>query len=413
MNDSSAVQSHVARWVLPVEGPPIANGCVVVRGETIAAVGPRRMAEGAIVDHGDAVLLPGLVNAHTHLEFSQLECPLGQRGNTFAEWVQKVVDFRMTPEFDPAAAVVRGVAESVQAGVTTVGDIATMAPLHLFDVPPSNAEVTSFFELIALSAQRSEQQLAALDEFLKRPDGPNIRRGISPHAPYTIRPSLFEATVERSARYRAPLAFHLAESPEELQLLADGAGPMVDFLIAFGVWDPTALPKGLRPLDYLRQMTRAHRALAIHCNYLADDEITYFAAHADRLSAVYCPRTHYFFGHAPHPLPKLLAAGANVALGTDGRCSNPDLSLLEEMRFVRRTYPELPAEQIVRLGTLAGARALGLADSVGSLTPGKLANLLAVSTPAAIADPAAALLSPEARVRHVVFRGRSVASFEA
>lgn len=273
--------------------------------------------------------------------------------------------------------------------------------------------MTSFFELIALSAECAESQLAALDDFLNRPDAQNIYRGISPHAPYTIRPSMFEATVERSAKHRVPLAFHLAESPEELQLLATGDGPMVDFLIAFGVWDPTAIPHGLRPLDYLKSLSRAHCALAIHCNYLADDEIEFFAAHADRLSAVYCPRTHYFFGHAPHPLPRLLTAGANVALGTDGRCSNPDLSLLNEMRFVRQAYPALSPDVILRLGTLNGAQALGADREVGSLSVGKLANLLVLSTAHVHANAAEAVLAADAKVRQVVFRGRTVIDSQA
>jgi cytosine/adenosine deaminase-related metal-dependent hydrolase len=404
------LQSHIARWVVPVEGATIENGCVVMRGEAIVGVGPRRIADGVVHDHGEAVLLPGLVNAHTHLEFSRLECPLGQRGNTFAEWVQKVVDFRMSPEFDPAAAIERGLAESVREGVTTIGDIATMAPLHLFDAPPVSASVTSFFELIALSADRANQQVDALDDFLARADGPNVCRGISPHAPYSVRPSLFEATVERSAKLRLPLEFHLAESPEELRLLADGDGPMVDFLIGFGVWDPTAIPRGLRPLDYLKSLVRADRALAIHCNYLADDEIEFFATHAERLSAVYCPRTHYFFGHATHPLPRLLAAGANVALGTDGRCSNPDLSLLNEMRFVRQNYPQLTAAEVLKLGTINGARALGVDHEVGSLAVGKRADLIVVAIPNRDSDVADAVLSQDSAVRRVVHRGRTVAS---
>lgn len=407
------VVSHVARWIVPIDRPPVERGCVVVQGDRILAVGPvEQVAAGRRIMHGDAIIIPGFVNAHAHLEFSGLTAPLGERGMAFPDWIMNVLEYRRAPEFDARAATFAGLQESLRFGTTTLGDIASCLPSLLLDEPPADVDVTSFVELIGLSEARAAAQAERLAEHLaKHPERPGVRRGISPHAPYTIRPALLEAAVRASAAERVPLAFHLAESHEELQLLATGDGPMVDYMRTLGAWDPAAIAPGTRPLDYLRALTPAHRALVIHGNYLADDEIDFLAAHADRFTTVYCPRTHDYFLHPPHPLPKLLELGASVALGTDGLCTNPDLSLLEEIRHVARAFPQIPPERILQLGTLDGARALGLAAEVGSLAPGKRADFIVFAEVAWEREPCSALLHHPALIGDVYQRGRNVAEF--
>ena len=143
---------------------------------------------------------------------------------------------------------------------------------------------------------------------------------------------IFQA-VQVSSQHHFPLALHLAESREELQLLHDGTGPLVQLLQDFDQWDAAAIPRSSVPLDYLRVLAEADRALVIHGNYLSDTEIGFLASHGQHMSVVYCPRTHAYFGHDPYPLSKMLAAGVNVAIGTDSRASSPDLSPLNEVRF--------------------------------------------------------------------------------
>ena len=174
---------------------------------------------------------------------------------------------------------------------------------------------------------------------------------------------------------------HLAESREELELLRHGTGPLRAFLEEIGAWDATAIPSGSRPIDYLRLLASAHRALVIHGNYLDDEETAFLAANAERMSVVYCPRTHDWFAHRAYPLEKMLAAGVTVALGTDGRGSSPDLSLLGEMRFAARQHPAVPLDRILQLGTVLGAKALGRERHVGTLEPGKQADLAIVALP--------------------------------
>ncbi|MBL9080799.1 MAG: amidohydrolase family protein, partial [Planctomycetales bacterium] len=151
--------------MLPVDGPSLEHGCVVVRGDRILAVGPTAVvAEGRRVDFGDAVITPGFVNAHAHLEFSLLRQPLGEAGLPFADWILEVLEYRRSLEFHPAAATLAGLKESVEHGVTTIGDIASCVPDLLFEKPPVGVDVTSFIELIGLSEERAASQLRRLDE---------------------------------------------------------------------------------------------------------------------------------------------------------------------------------------------------------------------------------------------------------
>lgn len=408
--DDSVV--YTARWIIPIDGGPILHGRLKVRDGRIATLEahrPNGAADGdVVVDLGDVIVCPGFVNAHTHLEFGDLAAPLGRPGMPFPDWVREVLAYRRSAVFDPVAATMAGLVESARFGVTTLGEIASSAPAALLDAPSADVDATSFIELIGLGESRQEAQHARLDEFMARRDGEFVRRGISPHAPYSVRPKLVATAADRSADRRVPLAMHLAESRDELQLLRDGDGPFAELLRDIGAWDPSAIPAGSTALDYLEILRRAHRALVIHGNYLDAREIEFLAAHSERMTVVYCPRTHAYFAHDEHPLRQLLAAGASVALGTDGRCTNPDLDLPAEMRVVARALPELAPERIVRLGTLDGARALGREHEVGSLAVGKQADFVAIAAPTDGADPFAALLADESHVVGVWKRGRRV-----
>jgi len=405
-----------ARYVFPIAGPPIADAVVKIAGTRIVAVGqwPASAAAmgGDAVDLGSAAVLPGLVNAHTHLEFSDLAAPLGRAGMAFPDWIRAVVAHRRgRTDADRRAAVQRGLDESSRAGVTALGEIATVGwPEHFFFGESKHANqptTTVFLELLGLSTERTVASLTAAAEHLRHPDSV----GLSPHAPYTVRPELVAQAAAMSRSARIPLAMHLAESPEEMQLLGAGDGPLYDLLSEFGVWDPTAIPRGGRPLDYLRLLAEADRALVIHGTYLDDAEIAFLAAHADRMAVVYCPRTHAYFPHAPYPLAKLLTAGVTVALGTDSRASNPDLNLFEELRFAAAHHAIAP-DQLVALATLGGAKALGRDHELGTIAPGKSANLTVMRLPNDEADPYELLFDPHSAAVATI-RGGQLTRFTA
>jgi cytosine/adenosine deaminase-related metal-dependent hydrolase len=392
--------SYRARWVLPVSSPPIEGGVVTVAGDRIVEIGNR--TSGDIADLGDVVLMPGLVNTHTHLEFSDCEKPLGKAGMPLPEWIRQVIGTRHRGDRDSATAVEKGIVESLSAGVTTIGEIATTSATAYTGFLGSS--LIAFQEVIGFSLARCESVQADLEQRLELAEG-ILTCGISPHAPYTVHPVLLKNLVQLSIERQLPVAMHLAESREELELLAMGKGPFQQLLADRSMWDEEAIPRGSKPLDYLKVLVEAPRTLVIHGNYLSDDEIAFLAEHRDQMSVVYCPRTHAYFGHDPYPLEKMLAAGVRVALGTDSRASNPDLDLLSEMRFLAKQMPELRAEKILEMATIAGADALGLGDETGSLSAGLLADMVALPCPA-VADPLTVLVQSQVQPSHTVVRGK-------
>jgi cytosine/adenosine deaminase-related metal-dependent hydrolase len=204
----------------------------------------------------------------------------------------------------------------------------------------------------------------------------------------------------------APLAMHLAETEEELELLRLSTGPLVELFQTSGFWRENVVPRNARPIDYLQKLSPLQHALVIHGNYLDEEDLDFLEQHRS-MTVVYCPRTHAWFGHQPHPWLRMLERGIRVALGTDGRCSNPDLSLWGEVQFLHRKFPEVRPSLLLKLATRNGAAALGLDNEVGSLTAGRRADLAVVQlADVGEFDPHARLLHPQSRVIAAMRDGR-------
>jgi cytosine/adenosine deaminase-related metal-dependent hydrolase len=401
--------------VFPVSGPPIENGCVTILGERIVSVGPAtpkvagtlRVPSASSAD--EVAIVPGFVNAHTHLEFSDLPAPLGAPGMSMGDWVARVIAHRRATTSPAWPGIRRGLREGLLAGTTALGEIATSdwreQATASGDVLP---EVVMFHESLAPTADRVVGAIAAAEQFLNaKTVDPRIRPALSPHAPYTVPPRLLNVLVDLAGRQGVPLAMHLGESPEELDLLASGSGPLRALLESAGAWDAAASARHSRILDYLEALAQAPRALAIHGNYLGTEDLAFLAARAATMAVVYCPRTHAYFEHPPYPLAQMLRLGVRVALGTDSRASNPDLSMLAEMRFVVERHAEVSPAIALELATLAGARALGLEAQMGTLEPGKLANLAIIQLGEnASRDPHTGLFHPGSHVVQAYVRGR-------
>jgi len=393
-----------ARWVLPIESPPIEGGVVTIEGGKIAAVGTRTDNGTTVQDLGDVVLLPGLINAHTHLEFSQLAKPLGQPSLSLPEWIQLVIANRKQLS-DAALSLTAGLRESLQAGVTTLGEISTVN-LPVAELGPL-PDLIAFQEVIGFSAARIESVFGELEERLQAGQSA-YGLGISPHAPYTVHPELLKRITALACQHQLPVAMHLAESREELQLLRENTGPFRELLERRSMWDSQVFARGLEPLDYLRVLAQAPRALVVHGNYLSQQEIEFIAKSRQRMSIVYCPRTHAYFGHQAYPLQEMFAAGVQLAVGTDSRASNPDLSVLSELRYIAQTHPSVSPERVLSLGTLGGAKALGIADLVGGLVPGKLANLTTIACESSRQAPLSAILFGDEKPKRTWLRGHEI-----
>ena len=370
------------------------------------------------VDLGNVAVIPGLVNCHTHLEFSDLDHPL-QPPRPFTAWIQTVMGHRRQRGMLAPEIIVRGLQECSRSGTVQVGEITTEeTTLAILEKAP--IAITSYREIIGLQPERVGDLLQAAERHLQERtpaiaaaeangratsgDSP-LRRGLCPHAPYSVHPELFHKLVELACRRDAPLAMHLAETQAEVQLLERGNGSFVALLQSLGLWKPDLFPPGGRVLDYLRPLAETRRALLIHGNYLADEDIRFLASHP-HLTVVYCPRTHAFFGHRAHPWQELLARGGSVALGTDSRASNPDLSLWNELAFLRRRFAEVNPRVLLELGTRRAARALGSPETTGTLVPGSPADLAVVFLKPADGDPFEQLFSEGNRIAATMRAGR-------
>jgi cytosine/adenosine deaminase-related metal-dependent hydrolase len=360
------VLSVTARWLFPATAPPLERGILVLAGERIVGVEPNGTRK-ADIDFGNAAIMPGLVNAHTHLDLTGMH-GLSPPSPDFPGWLRQVIAHRRTQSTDDVAASIReGLAESLQNGTTLIGDISSDGAswAELVEAP---IRAVVFREMLGLPKDRAERAWQAAQQWLGACEStPTCRPGLSPHAPYSARVSLIKA----AAQSGLPVTIHLAESAAERELLEEHAGPFVPFLQELGVWDPVGLANS--PEHVLRLAHGAGPTLFAHGNFLAAT-----APVPQTATVVYCPRTHAAFGHPQHPFRDWIARGVRVALGTDGLASNPDLSVLTEMRFLRADCPDVPGDVLLRLATVNGAEALGWADECGSLEAGKSADFVVV-----------------------------------
>jgi cytosine/adenosine deaminase-related metal-dependent hydrolase len=400
--------SLTARWVFPVDAPPLERGVITIAGDRIHAV-ELHGTRTADYDLGNAAILPGLVNAHTHLDLSGLrgKCPPTPE---FTHWLRRVVSHRRNQlPTQIASDISEGIEECAAFGTTLLGDIAQHGASSLI-ITDRPIRTVVFYEVIGLSTERAreawEGEVAKNLRFPGQPiwwDGKEAldicRFGVSPHAPYSVREWLFRRIAARARNHPFPVAIHLAETAEERELLEKRTGPFVSFLTEMGVWDPSGLVRNFE--EVLQLFAGVRSTLFVHCNYLPP-----VAALPTGGTIVYCPRTHAAFGHPPHPFREFLARGVRVALGTDSLASNPDLDVLAEARFVHAKHPDVAGDVLLRMLTLSGAEALGWADETGSLTPGKSADLIVLPLPNVEArDSYQLVLESTSSVRAVLFRG--------
>lgn len=390
------------RWLYSGTGKPLEDQVLSIehgRIQSIDSAGTR----SATIDAGEVAVIPGLINCHTHLEFTHLTTPLEPRRD-FARWIETVIQHRRGWTGEVIDSIKMGREESLREGVTGLAETATSD--WLFSRPDSFSPLRMlvFREILGLRESGVADQLSTAELFLKHAAEQNIPDvGLSPHAPYSLHPELFRGLCDLAAHRNVPLSMHLAESPAEMELLESGRGPLVDLFTQMGLWQPGIIPVGTRPLAYLKELARSPRALVVHGNLLGEEEIQFLQTQP-QMSVVYCPRTHHAMQDSPHPWMSMRERGINVALGTDSRASNPDLSLWNELAHLHQQFPALPASELLPLGTHHAACALGW-DDQGSLTPGAQANLCVVRLPEDAEDnPEAHLL--DGTIEQVMHAGR-------
>jgi cytosine/adenosine deaminase-related metal-dependent hydrolase len=340
------------RWLLNPEEAALENICVREQGGILLDIRPCSNSE--LTSVLPVALIPPLVNAHTHLEFSALTEPL-EPALPFQSWIQSLMKWRGSNGTTATESIRSGLAESIDSGLGLIGEISTNDDVACLS--DQQTSCVAFRELIGLGPARVQQQLELAENFLTAPPVTGVHRALSPHAPYTVHTDLLEQAVALAVKYHAPLAMHLAETTDELELLSSGTGRFQTFLSSMGLFDSKLFPGGRRILDLLKTLSSAPKVLAVHGNYFTDEEIAFLSRHQN-ITTVYCPRTHHFFGHTPHPFRKLLNAGCRVILGTDSRASNPDLSIWRELQHVGRLSPDLSLEKLLAMVTTHAAEAM-------------------------------------------------------
>jgi cytosine/adenosine deaminase-related metal-dependent hydrolase len=385
-----------ADWVLPIEGPPIEDGAVAIEDGRIVVVG-RAEELGRGTHYADAVIVPGFVNAHSHLEYA-VYAGFGDGLGDFAEWITLHIQRKDRIGWEEYVDIARfGAAQCLASGVTTVGDCSYSGATAVA-CADLGLRATVYLEVFGQDAAVGLERFAEIRERVDGFFSDRVRPGISPHAPYSVSLDLYRACAELGL----PVATHLSESPAEIAYVTRGEGP-------WGVYGDLLVPHpgttGTRLLaehDLLGE-----GVLAAHCVMVEQDEIDLLASTGTGVA--HCPRSNAALGCGVAPLLELRAAGARVGVGTDSPASAPSFDFFDELRSVllsaraRARRPSvLSASETLELATLGGARALGLEAETGSLVPGKRADLAVVSLAdspySPVEDPAAAVVfggSPE------------------
>jgi cytosine/adenosine deaminase-related metal-dependent hydrolase len=382
-----------AGWILPIASPPLRDGWVLTRDGIIVDCGrapaERDTLDGLekreaveICDLGDAVILPGLVNAHTHLELSWMRGQVPP-ADSMPAWVSRLMALRRTVSSEPLEPIAAAVREVRAAGTALVGDVTnTLAAYDL--LAGSELSGAVFRELLGFSTPNPDQIVAVTQAQIdaKRPLA-RLRPSIVPHAPYSVSAALFRAI--GAAAGDRPVSVHLGESADEIRFLRDGTGAWRDLLGQLGVWSDAWQPPSCGPVEYLDRLGLVtERLLAVHGTQLEDPELARLA-HAGA-TVVACPRSNRWTGAGTPPIDRFYASGVRVAIGTDSLASVGDLNLFAELAALRQIAPHVPAARLLSSATVEGATALGFEAELGTIVSGKRAELIAVRIPPGTGD---------------------------
>lgn len=380
---------YSADWVLPVDDDPIEDGAVVIEDDRIVAVGEsEELGEGTRFE--DAAVVPGFVNAHSHLEYA-VYGGFGD-GLAFGPWIRLHIERKGRIAWDEFLAIARlGAAESLGSGVTTIAD-ASFSGAAAVAASQLGLGAIVCLEVFGADSTKLDEVAARRSELDAQTVG-TVEVGISPHAPYSVSAELYRGAYDASPA-GLPVVTHLGESEDEIDYLLRGEGPIAEI--------SEVTPPGLTPVRYMASEGLLDpRLLAAHCVKVDEEEIELLRAHD--VAVAHCPRSNALLGCGVAPLAELVDAGLRVGLGTDSPASTPSFDMFEEMRtavYMARARAEQPgalsATEALRLATLGSASALGLDDEVGSLAPGKRADLAVVSLAGSPylpwEDPAAAVV---------------------
>lgn len=374
-----------AKQILTMDRPrPLEDGFVLIQGSRILQVGKRKdlyfRPSLRLLDLGNTLLLPGLINAHCHLDFTSFKGRVRYAGS-FREWLGKMAAAtRATGPSEFKRSIQKGIKESLAYGTTTLCDISTSwesLPL----LRESDLRSFVFLELLDLGSPSPSGYWRHFRERLKfiarkAPATALFQWGLSPHTPFTVSKELLQL-VRHHLQERGDLltTIHVGESREEGRYFKSGAGPIAKRIRELNPdW---TIPRKTTPVQYLRDCGWLPKLdLGVHLNLAGERDIQLLAK--NRIAVVHCPGSHAYFGHPAFPYKRMRRHGVNVCLGTDSLASNRSLSLFREMKLFQGKHPEVPAQEILSMATVRPAKALGFGRELGQIKPGYLADLIGI-----------------------------------
>ena len=374
-----------ARTVVTMDGPPIENGAVRVRGDRILEVGESSQLASSndeIVDLGEHILLPGLINAHCHLDYTCLRGKIAPP-QSFADWIRAInaEKAKLSAE-DYVVSINQGLAEAKQFGTTAIANLTAFPEL----IAKTDEPIWAWWFAELIDVRNRAQNLTALSRQVSGVNGIVNRaleqlsaanqRGFAPHAPFTASANLYRCCEEIAQREKIFLTTHLAESREEMQMFREANGPLYDFLKEIG--RDMSDCGGTTPLSRFADLTDASAAqgwIVAHLNEVSETDFDLLRKR--KFSIVHCPRSHAYFGHTDFQFERLRELDFNVCLGTDSLASNDDLSLFAEMRKFQERFHFEP-QKVLEMVTINPARALKQRDQLGKIRPSFMANIIAL-----------------------------------
>jgi len=373
-----------ADWILPVSSAPVKNGSIVFDDEKILYIGSyvesvQTFPNAIKADLPGKVIIPGLVNPHTHLDFSLYKDQLVmQKDETMFDWIKRVVDLQpvTTIEMRKAGAI-EGIKEMQEEKIALIGDI-VHDPFSAELLEKEKFQGVCFHELSGFLPDKAKGLFLEARETVNRLSGhsENFAHYMAPHSPYAVSEELLKLIAQERQR----TCFHLAESQDEVTFLKQGEPRMQKIMENLGKWDDNWQAPGCSPVRYFAALGLLHeKSIAVHMVHV--EEKDYAILQATKPNICLCPRSNVWLNNGLPPAEAYLALGLNVCLATDGLGSNHDLSMLNEMRFFKKQFPKVDAATVLSMGTLNGAKALGMNKHFGALEVGRLNRMTLVSNP--------------------------------
>ncbi len=382
-----------ARWVLPISKPPIENGAVLVEGDKILDVGEldelsSKYPKASVKDLGLSVIMPGFVDAHSHLEYSVF------RGScddlAFSHWKLQVTEkSRLLSEEDWLTSARLGALEAIASGITSIADT-TNTGASLTAAKEAGLSGLIFCEVMGMDNSKVDEIVTEakkkIKAWRKETEETAIEIGVSPYSVYAVSPPLFQAVSHLAKEEGLTVSFHLAGSPDEVEFVKYGSSPLATRYLKEMGWDGLLWqPMGVSPVKYVEQwdVLESGRVIAVHCVQVDDNDIDVLKKYG--VSVVHCPKCSAKLGMGIAPLAKFISRGIKVAIGMDSPASNNTMDMFDEMRIglllqrgKEAKVDSFSAETFIRMATLGGAEVLGMDSKAGSLDKGKDANIIAV-----------------------------------